>query len=57
MLIIQVRLKDIPLVAFLVTKATPYEGQLVGFYLSIPMEYVESAAFFCATTERVKTDH
>ena len=49
-----VRLEDIPSVAFLVPKATPNEEQLVGFHLSIPMGYVESSAFFCATTETVK---
>ena len=27
---------------------------MVGFHLSITMGYVESAAFFCATTETVK---
>ena len=51
---IWVSLEDIPLVAFLVPKATPDEEQLVGFHLSIPMGYVESAAFFCATTKTVK---
>ena len=40
--------------AFLVPKDTPNEEQLVGFHLSIPMGYVESAAFFCATTDTVK---
>ena len=48
------RLEDIPSVAFLVPKATAEEDQLVGFHLSIPMGYVESAAFFCATTETAK---
>ena len=43
---IWVYLKDIPSVAFLVPKATPDEEQLVGFHLSIPMGYVESATFF-----------
>ena len=51
---IWVRLDDIPSVAFLVPKATPDEKQLVGFHLSIPMGYVEPAAFFCATTETIK---
>ena len=51
---IWVRLEDIPSVAFLVPKDTPDEDQLVGFHLSIPMGYVEYAAFFCATTETVK---
>ena len=51
---IWVRLEDIPSVAFLVPKATPDEEQLVGFHLSIPMGYVESVAFFCATTETFK---
>ena len=48
------RLEDIPLVEFLVPKATPNEEKLVGLHLSIPMGYMESAAFFCATTETVK---
>ena len=43
---IWVRLEDIPSVAFFVPKATPEESELVGFHLSIPMGYVESAAFF-----------
>ena len=51
---IWVRLKDIPLVELLVPKATTNEEQLARFHLSIPMGYVESVAFFCATTERVK---
>ena len=48
------RLEYIPSVAFLVPKATPEEDQLVGFHLSIPMGYVESDTFFCATTATVK---
>ena len=51
---IWVRIEDIPSVAFLVPKATPDEEHLVGFHLLIPMWYVESAAFFYATTETVK---
>ena len=51
---IWVCLEDIPAVAFLVTKDTPDEEQLVGFHLSIPMGYVESAVFFCETTDMVK---
>ena len=51
---IWVRLEDIPSVAFLVPNETSEEDQLVGFHLSIPMGYVESATFFCATTETVK---
>ena len=47
---IWVYLEDILSVAFLVPKATPDEDQLVGFHLSIPMGYVESAAFFCAAS-------
>ena len=51
---IWVFLEDIISLVFLVPKATPEEEQLVGFHLSIPMRYVESSAFFCATTETVK---
>ena len=53
-ILIWVLLEDIPSVAFLVPKATPEQDQLVGFHLSIPMGYVESAAFFCTTTDTVK---
>ena len=42
---IWMQLEDIPSVVFLVPNATPEEDQLVGFHLSIPMGYVESAAF------------
>ena len=51
---IWVRLEDILSVAFLVPKSTPEEDQLIGFHLLIPMGCVESAAFFCATTNTVK---
>ena len=51
---IWVHLEDIPSIAFLVPKATPNGDQQVGFHLSIPMGYVESPAFFCATTKTVK---
>ena len=51
---IWVRLKDIASVEFLVPKATPDEEKLVRFHLSIPTVYIESAAFFCATTKTVK---
>ena len=46
--------EDIPYVALLVPTSTPEEDQLVGFHISIPMGYVESAAFFCTTTKTVK---
>ena len=51
---IWVHLKDIPLVAFLVPKYTLEKDQLVMFHFSISMGYVESAAFFYATTKTVK---
>ena len=51
---IWVRLEDIPSVAFLMPKSTPEEDQLVGFHLSIPMGYVESATLFCSTTKTIK---
>ena len=53
-MLIWVRLEEIPSVAFLVLKTTLDEEQLVGCHLLIPMGYVKSAAFFCATTETVK---
>ena len=54
---IWVRLDDIPSVALLVPKATPDEEQLVGFHLSIPMGYVESAAFSAQPPRQSKTAH
>ena len=51
---IWVHLENIPSVDFLVLKSKLEEDQLVGFHLSIPMGYVESATLFCATTKNAK---
>ena len=48
------RLEDITSVAFLTPKETDSKQQLVVFHLLIPMGYVGSAPFFCATTETIK---
>ena len=46
--------ENIPSVKCLVPKSKPEEDQLVGFHLSIPIGYVESATLFCATTKTIK---
>ena len=51
---IWVHLEEISSIALLVPKATPEEEHMVGFYLLIPMGYLEYATFFCSTTETVK---
>ena len=53
-MLILVLLEDTPSVALLVPKATPDEEHLAVFHFSIPMGYVYSADFFCATTKTVK---
>ena len=41
-----VRMGDVPSVAFLIPKKTPSNTQLVGFHLSLPMGYIDSAPYF-----------
>ena len=48
-----VRIEDVLSVAFLIPKKTPSYTQLVGFYLSLPMGYINSAPYFCMVTETV----
>ena len=48
-----VRMEDVPSVAFLIPKNTPSDTQLVGFHLSLPMGYVDSAPYFCMAMETV----
>ena len=38
-----VRMEDFPSVAFLIPKKTPIDAHLVGFHLSLPMGYINSA--------------
>ena len=45
-----VRMKDFPSVAFIIPKKNPRDQQLVGFHLSLPMGYVDSAPYFCMET-------
>lgn len=50
---VYVQPEDVPWLAFLVS---PHPGDvepLVGFHLSVPMGYIESASLFCCTTETV----
>ena len=46
-------MEDVPSVAFLTPKKTPSNTQLVGFHLSLPMGYIESAPYFFMVTETV----
>ena len=48
-----VRMEDVLSVAFLIPKKNPSDTQLVGFHLSLPMGYVDSAPYFCMATETV----
>ena len=49
-----VSLDDTPSVAFLLPKKNPNDKQLVGFHLALPMGYVDSAPFFCISTEMIE---
>eukprot|EP00957_Ditylum_brightwellii_P002143 164882-Ditylum_brightwellii.AAC.1 len=48
-----IRLEDVPQLAFIVPRHKGDPEPLVGFHLSVPMGYIESAPFFCSTTETV----
>ena len=43
-----------PAVYFLVLRDKDSDPQILGFYLLIPMVYVDSDPFFCAATKTVK---
>ena len=51
---IWVQLTDVLAVAFLVPKEMDSGPQLVGFHLSVPMGFIESAPFLCAANRMVK---
>ena len=46
-----VRMEDVLSIAFLILNKNPSKQQLVGFHLSFPMGYVDSAPYFCMATE------
>ena len=46
-------MEDVLSVAFLIPKKKPSDTQLVGFHLSHPMRYVDSAPYFFMATETV----
>ena len=48
-----VRMEDKLSLAFLIPKNTPSYTQQVGFHLSLPMGYIDSAPYFCMATETV----
>ena len=39
--------EDVLLVAYLIPKRVPTDNQIIGFNLSLPMGYINSAAYFC----------
>ena len=45
-----VLMEDASSVAFLFPKKNPTDPQLVIFHLSLPMGYIDSSVYFCATT-------
>ena len=48
-----IRLNVTPSVGFLITSKEPTDKQLVGSHLSLPVGYVDSALFFCMSTETI----
>ena len=46
-----VRIKDVLFVAFLTPKKNLSNLQMVGFQLSLPMGYIDSAPYYCMATE------
>ena len=48
-----VRMEDVPSSAFLIPKKTPSNTQLVGFHISVPMGYIDSAPYFCMAMDTV----
>ena len=48
-----INIPDVAKLAFAIPPAPGDTEPLIGFHLSCPMGYVESAPFFCATTETV----
>mmetsp|Transcript_18603 Transcript_18603/g.38903 ORF Transcript_18603/g.38903 Transcript_18603/m.38903 type:complete len:149 (+) Transcript_18603:798-1244(+) len=48
-----VRYEDVPRLGFMVPPILFDAEPLVGFHLSLPMGYVDSAQFFCITTKTV----
>ena len=48
-----VSMEDVLSVAFLIPKKNTSDTQLVGFHLSLPMGYIDSAPYFCMATETV----
>ena len=48
-----VRMEDVPFFAFLVPKKNTRDIKLVGLHLSLTMGSIDSAPYFCMTTETV----
>ena len=46
-----VMMEEVPFIAFLITKRKTSETQLVGFHLSLPMVYINSAHYFYMDTK------
>ena len=48
-----VQATDVPKIAFSIPPLVSDKEPLIGFHLSLPLGYVESAAYFCAASETV----
>ena len=48
-----VRIEDVPSISLLLPKKNTSDTQLVGFHLSLPMGYIDSAPYFCMATDTV----
>ena len=48
-----VRIEDVPKLAFVIPPAPGNPNVLIGFHLSCPMGYLESAPLFCSTTKTI----
>ena len=48
-------LEDVPYVLFLIQKCNTNGAQLVGFHLSLPMGFIDSAPYFCMAEKQLPT--
>ena len=48
-----IKLKDVPKLAFAIPPIPTNPEPLIGFHLSLPMGYIESAPYFCAASKTV----
>ena len=53
-MLLWVRLEYTPSVEFLVPREKTTDNQFVGFHLSLPMGYMDSAPFLCMSTATIE---